>query len=346
MEKSCRIVYFDYLRVFATFAVIILHISAQNWYSANVNGFEWHVFNVFDSAVRWCVPVFVMISGALFIDKDLSVRMIYSKYVLRLAVAFVVWSAIYSYFAKGSLTNKFFAFVKGHYHMWFILMIACLYMCIPIIKLIAYDKSKSIYYLVLALFFTFVVPESLTLLNDLGGEMAKKLADALSKDVSNMYMHFVLGYTFYFLLGYYLNKISISKKLRLIIYLLGFANIFIIVKLNSIVALKTQAPCGHYYSNFYIHVLLEAIAVFVFFKHRRFSTEKYYAIIQKLSKYSFGAYIVHPLIIEQLNIHLRLNTMSFNPILAVLCLSVIVFIVSFVISAILNSIPFVNKYLV
>ena len=48
-----RTIYFDYIRVFATFAVIILHISAQNWYSTDVNGFDWQVFNFFDSIVRW-----------------------------------------------------------------------------------------------------------------------------------------------------------------------------------------------------------------------------------------------------------------------------------------------------
>lgn len=32
-----RTIYFDYLRVFATFAVMILHISASNWYNTDVN---------------------------------------------------------------------------------------------------------------------------------------------------------------------------------------------------------------------------------------------------------------------------------------------------------------------
>ena len=45
--------YCDYLRVFATFAVVVLHVSATNWYITDVNGMEWQAFNFYDSIVRW-----------------------------------------------------------------------------------------------------------------------------------------------------------------------------------------------------------------------------------------------------------------------------------------------------
>ncbi|MBQ7581070.1 MAG: hypothetical protein IJU39_07175 [Clostridia bacterium] len=41
-----------------------------------------------------------------------------------------------------------------------------------------------------------------------------------------------------------------------------------------------------------------------------------------------------------------LNTMSFHPVLSVLCISAIVFVVSYAISAVLNNIPFLKKYIV
>lgn len=71
MDKQKRTIYFDYLRVMATLAVIMLHMSAQNWYVSDVNGYNWQVFNLYDSIVRWGVPVFVMISGALFLKKGI-----------------------------------------------------------------------------------------------------------------------------------------------------------------------------------------------------------------------------------------------------------------------------------
>ena len=89
-----RTVYFDYLRVAATFAVMILHISAQNWYTTDVNGIEWKIFNFFNSMVRWAVPVFVMISGSLFLKKDVSIKKIYTKYILRMVISYITWNFI------------------------------------------------------------------------------------------------------------------------------------------------------------------------------------------------------------------------------------------------------------
>ncbi len=94
-----RTIYFDYLRVFATAAVILLHVAAFNWLSTDVNGYDWKVFNFYDSIVRWGVPVFVMISGALFLGRDdISIK----KYILsifsdwQLHISFGVSFIIYS----------------------------------------------------------------------------------------------------------------------------------------------------------------------------------------------------------------------------------------------------------
>lgn len=83
-----RKIYCDYLRLVATFSVVVLHVSAWNWYSTDVNSLEWQSFNFYDSVVRWAVPIFVMISGSLFLSREIPVKKIYSKYILRMAVAF------------------------------------------------------------------------------------------------------------------------------------------------------------------------------------------------------------------------------------------------------------------
>lgn len=67
---------------------MVLHISAQNWRVTDVISFEWNVFNFYDSIVRWAVPVFVMISGALFLSREYSIKKIYGKNILRILVAF------------------------------------------------------------------------------------------------------------------------------------------------------------------------------------------------------------------------------------------------------------------
>ena len=74
-----RIAYFDVLRILATFAVIVLHLSAQHWADTDVYSRAWQAFNLYDSAVRWAVPVFVMISGALFLSGSQSIGHILKK---------------------------------------------------------------------------------------------------------------------------------------------------------------------------------------------------------------------------------------------------------------------------
>ena len=96
LAEQNRTYYLDCLRVLATFSVMILHISAQNWYSTDVISFEWNVFNFYDSIVRWTVPVFVMISGALFLDREHTVQQLYGKYIFRIVTAFIFWSVAYA----------------------------------------------------------------------------------------------------------------------------------------------------------------------------------------------------------------------------------------------------------
>lgn len=346
MRTENRTPYFDYLRVFASFAIMILHISSYNWYRLDVNSFEWQVLNFFDSIVRWGVPVFVMISGALFLDREIPVKKIYSKYIFRMVTAFVAWAIVYMYFLDGSIAEKISLLIQGQYHMWFIFMIIGLYMCIPIIKLVTQDVKRMQYYLLLAFVFAFLIPQMVMLVDDFGGEVVAQRMAEISADVSNMNMQLVLGYASYFVLGYYLHKTDLNKKRRTIIYLCGILGFAATIGLTLIVALNTQQVCLKYYDNFTVNVLFESIAVFTWFKYRKCRFLQLYPFIVKLSQYSFGAYLVHVLIIEQLNVYFGLNTLSFNTILAVLFIGIVVFVISFLISAIINHIPVVKKYVV
>lgn len=341
-----RTVYFDYLRVFAAFAIMIIHISAQNWYTTDVNSFEWQVFNFFDSIARWGVPIFVMISGSLFLGREISLKKMYSKYIFRLAISFLVWAVIYAIFTAGNIVDRLLVAIQGKYHMWFILMIIGIYMCIPFIKPIVETDAKIKYYLVLAFVFAFVVPEVTTLINDFGNGLIIKSAGAITGDVNKMNMHIVLGYASYFVLGYYINKTNLSKRQRILIYVLGILGFTFTVVMDLIVAIKTQVYCDHYYGYFSVNVLFEAIAVFTWFKYRKYNWDRLNSFIQKLAKYSFGAYLIHVLVIKLLKKHFGLNTLSLNAAFAVICIGILVFAISFFISAILNKIPVVKKYMV
>lgn len=68
MERfsSRRVIYYDILRIAAIFFVVAVHLSAQHWLDVDVSSRAWFAFNLYCTTGKWSVPVFVMISGALF----------------------------------------------------------------------------------------------------------------------------------------------------------------------------------------------------------------------------------------------------------------------------------------
>ena len=74
-------VWLDNARIVAIFAVVLLHAAAGIVNGTVIGSEYWWFGNICDSSVRWCVPVLVMISGALLLDpnKDEDTLTLYKK---------------------------------------------------------------------------------------------------------------------------------------------------------------------------------------------------------------------------------------------------------------------------
>lgn len=361
-NKPSRTVYFDYMRVLATFAVVVLHVSSQNWHDTDITGYQWQVFNTGVSLCRWAVPVFVMISGALFLSREIPLRKLYSKYILRMAVAFVTWSVFYALTVTRAISEINVSdnavidayenlplpiiIMRGHYHMWFILMIIGVYMCIPLIKPIVESDDRIRYFLLLAFIFVCFTPEMITLMKDFGNETVIQYAEAFEAIKLDLKIYIVMGYVAYFVLGYYLSKTEISQGMRIAIYILGIAGAVFTVLMTETASLKYNEANTHYYGNFNLNILFMAVAVFTFFKARKFNLGFLNTVMQKLSKYSFGAYLAHVFFLERLDYNFGINTLTFDPVASVLQISLGIFLASMLVSAILNQIPLIKRYLV
>ncbi len=346
---SPRIEYFDALRVLATLAVVVLHLSAQNWASIDVTSRAWFAFNLYDSAVRWSVPVFVMISGALFLGREISIRTIWKKNILRIATAFVFWSAVYAlidllhYHASPAVALK--QFLTGHYHMWFLFMIVPLYLIVPLLQKFCCDRPLMRYFLLLSLIFAFFLPQLAVLLSF----VSPGLSNTLNTILSYTYFDFVLGFTAYFVGGYYLSRRAYTRYEELVIYLAGIIGFLFTVYATLSVSLAQNAPSVLFYSYETLNVLVTSAAVFVFAKqHLNFPRmgEKARRVLHALSKYSFGAYLCHAMLIELLNDLFGLNTLSCNAFFSVPLITLIVSVGAFLISALIHQIPFFKKYIV
>lgn len=353
-SENKRIVYIELLRVMATIAVIAIHVAAQNFYSVEINSLEWKVFNITDSAVRWAVPVFVMISGALFLNhrKNITIKSIYTKNIRKIVIVFVFWSAFYALnrlICGEGLKKAVASFIEGNYHLWFLFMICGLYIVVPILRKITVTKEMTEYFLVVGLVFTFIIPRTLHLLKCVELPYTKTVTDSLEAAVSSMKFHLTLGYVVYFVLGYYLSEYEISKKIQRSLYVLGIAGFVSIAVLTMWYSQKQMKAYTAFYDNLSVGVLFMSVAVFVFAKYRLDQikwNDKILSAVQKISNHSLGIYLVHVFVIEKLNKWAAFHTLTFHPIVSVIAMIVCVFAVSYMISGALHRIPVLSKYIV
>jgi small-conductance mechanosensitive channel len=151
----------DCLRLLAMIAVIVIHVVALQWDKVQLHTGDWFVVCAYNGSVRWGVLVFLMISGALFLDpqKQLPLRTIYGKYILRLIIAYFAWGALYALFAfDGSLSGFAENLITGYYHMWYLPVLAGLYAMLPLLRKITEDPKLHGYILALALVGGFLIP--------------------------------------------------------------------------------------------------------------------------------------------------------------------------------------------
>lgn len=76
-KKAKRELHLDILRDLACLAVVLIHVSAP-FVVDSTRQLDFWIANVIDSMARIGVPVFVMISGALFLDEEREYT--YKKY--------------------------------------------------------------------------------------------------------------------------------------------------------------------------------------------------------------------------------------------------------------------------
>ncbi len=349
-----RIAYFDSLRILAACSVVLLHVSAQNWDSVSLESPAWYVFNTANSATRWAVPVFLMLSGALFLDdrRPLDAKRLWTAHIPRIAAAFLFWSAVYALYRfrqEGSLQDAVTRFIEGEYHMWYLPTLAALYMVTPLLRRITEDKRLTQYFLAVAAFFLICIPRSLHLLECLDIPRLRELTEA----AQTLWEDFQFGFgqipLFYFVLGFYLFRYDLPAPLRRIIFILGIGGYCATVGLTHWFSLRSGAASTAFYSNSSFNVLCMSVAVFLLAKHglsRLRLSPRQETVVRFLSGHTFGIYLVHPLVIRLLKDRLGLHTLSFHPIAALAMIFAAVLTLSLGITWLLRRIPLIRKYVV
>jgi len=348
-----RMVHYDLVRVIAIFAVIVVHTSGT-FYRAiyPVTSFDWQISNIYSTSGKFSICIFMMVSGLLFLNpkKDITIKALYRKNILRIVTAFIFWSLAYALFglyvrtqmngfSAGLLHSFFIDTVNGNYHMWFCYMIIGIYMVVPFIRLISGNENLMKYFLLLSIIFVSTIP------------VLQLLPDAISVPitlvVTQLKINFVLGWVGIFILGYYLSYCTITKKAEVIIYILGILSLIFTIVMNGLLSIRNNQNYEPLYDLTNINILLTAIAVFVYFRLHvskvEFS-ERTKKFILLLSECSFGVYFVHVFLITMFQQY-GLDKLLYNAVIAVPVLSAGVFIFSTIIIYFFRKIPIARDYL-
>ena len=130
-----RYYFLDILRIISSFSIIVIHVSGYYFYKLNINSNNWKICYYFNGISRFGVPIFIMISGALFLEKDISFKMLYKKYIKSLFVNLIFWSFIYSLnniiISRKNFEKIIQRILSIHYHLWYLITNIGLYMIVP-----------------------------------------------------------------------------------------------------------------------------------------------------------------------------------------------------------------------
>lgn len=337
----------DILRFLAVVAVVMTHVCGGAVDTLPVTSPQWAVMNVMRAAVTWDVPVFVMISGRFFLDdsRPLTTKSLFGKSLKRLVIAFVVWSGVYQIFytAKCAMLGVTYLNIKGilaewvtgAYHLWYLYMLAGLYILTPLLRKIAEDKRLTEYFLVLFLVFQFLTNYGVAL------PFVGSIVEAV---LGKMYFHFALGYAGYFLLGWYLHRYGVPEKWEKPLYGLGLLLILFSCAATTLHSRMTGVA-DEWFSKYQTpNIIVESAAVYLFFVKRggriAFS-EKTQRIFGKLTELGFGVYLIHALVIECVSL-LGISVAA-HPLVMVPAVTMVVLLVSFALTGLIRKIPLVGK---
>ena len=341
-----RIGYFDTLRIVSIFFVIIIHITSVGLRLCEDTTSAWIANWLINSISHWSVPVFFMVSGALFLgpNRELSIEKLYKKNIFRIAICIIVWGFLYSLldqylygtFSSKSVLIAVYGIITGNtgYHLWFLYTLVMLYIAVPLFRLITCHASKRQLEYALIMWGVFSL---------LIGQTNAFAAEAEFSTSLLPYSPFVItGYGGYFLLGYYLTAYPFEGKIKKACYLLACLSACAIIggKLLFLSVWKVESaafelPLG-------VLSGLIAAAIFTLAQKCRISNAAS-PLLSFLGQRSFGIYLTHVFFISLVYHIWNVKPDYCQPVLAVFVSSVGVFTASLFVSWILSKVPLLRK---
>lgn len=321
--QNNRIVWLDVTRLVAMFTVVCCHCADPfNFYPGEPPAEIPFWGQIYGALLRPCVPLFVMITGALLLPIREETSVFYKKRISRVFWPFLIWSVLYCLFPwftkllgfapeviidffpyagekvlEQSFSNSLefiaqipFNFMNTDVHMWYIYLLIGLYLYLPIFSAwVEKASERSKRWFLIAWMVTTLLPYYYEYVNPyIWGGCAWNHFPML---------YYFAGFNGYLLLGHYLRHTewSLSKTLTLGIplFIIGYAVTYIGFKHMAEMPGHTEEQFELFFTYNSLNVVMMTIPVFMLTKLVQVRSPKIQAVLANLTLCGFGVYMVH-----------------------------------------------------
>jgi len=340
----------DLIRTLAIFLVVLLHASLMTLQLYPSSSPNWWAASVYKSIALPCVPLFIMLSGALLLQPvkvNEPIRVFLKKRLSRIGLAFAFWTAIYTiwsfYVSKTPVTLanvgqsiSFDLFSGAYYQFWFIYLIVGLYLITPILRVvITYGGDKMIRYLIIVWFV---------------GVAVVPLLELASGFILNVDVFVIGGWIGYFVLGLYLLKVKLRSAVLYSLLVLGFVWTIFGVWLMNFPMVDVQRQ-NFFVDSLTANVIIGSVALFmILLKFRPDWPGSNQTIgkrlVQAISKNTLPIFLFHIIILESFErgfFGFTLSPLTLNPIFEIPLITVLTFFITLGLVLIMRKVPILNK---
>lgn len=353
VQKKSFAVEIDLLRVIAIFGVLLIHLAYPIYARTDFfGGSTWWFATVLISFSRISVPLFIVLSGYLLIPKNESWNNTKVRIVNRLIIPFIFWfttyTAWYSFYNSQPISIPdiiAMLYQSNAYHLYFLIILIGLYVLLPLCRWIVLHSEKKYVTTIIAVSF-FV-----------GFLMYFLPYTSIFRDQPQFSTFTAwLPYLGYFLFGGLVatrNIQSFRHAGKIFV-----ASLITTVLLSSYVVLQRYNQASWLWRDHGVsfvdeflspNIIVMTLSFFILIMSLKAEITSLPSwltkTIRSLSTISFGAYLVHSIVLNILDTTLKLNDYLLNGrvieyfgIRSILCV-----VISFFISWLLTRIPVLKR---
>ncbi len=339
-------IYAEWLRIFAAFTVVFQHTVTSAWYSVPVDSDDFLFLNLLNSMLRSGVGIFVMVSGAFMLSPRYPhpPKKIFAHNLSKVLALLVFWVVFYGVFdalgkdasIKSLLSAPLLIFTKPHTHLWFLYVIAGLYVLTPALRVFTEHASRKMILYVIVLFVSFGL-----LLPTVNHLLAAFAHFPLYK---NLEIRGLTSFVGYYLTGFYIAHYGIRKIPRKILYASAFVSWGTAFLASLYVSDLRNAPNEYFFGNFRPTTFLVAAGIFCFFREKFRDKTTDNPLFLNISRATLGIYLIHPIFIGAFY-RLDFSLLAWHPVLSAPLAATAFFALSLLIVLPFQKIPLLKNVL-